>query len=196
MFVREIRGRSFALCLAVVACGGSKPEAAAPEVSPESEPASEDEPKKESPAAESAGATEEKTEKSDTAKGGELTEEDRKAILQLVLDDEELGHYLRVTEPGRFPLRVSGENLPSGLTKASKPIEVVSDPAPKTPVLVILAVEGGGEHATVRYRFDVEGIQGTTTLDRGARGWEILRSRIVEHFRPDAEKTEKKEKKK
>jgi hypothetical protein len=38
----------------------------------------------------------------------------------------------------------------------------------------------------VSYRYDVEGIKGTTTLDKGPRGWEILRSRIVEHYRADS----------
>lgn len=128
-----------------------------------------------------------KAEKTDESSEG-ATSDDRKAVLQLVIDDEELGKYLRVTEPGRFPLKVSGPDIPSGLTKATKPIEIVDSPAPKSAVLVITEVEIGAKKASVSYHYDVEGIKGTTTLEKGPRGWEILRSRIVEHFRPDSAK--------
>ena len=53
-------------------------------------------------------------------------------------------------------------------------------------MLVITDVEIGAKHASVSYRYAIEGIKGTTTLDKGPRGWEILRSRIVEHFRADS----------
>ena len=81
---------------------------------------------------------------------------------------------------------MSGKDLPTGLTKTSKPVEYVDSPGPKAPVLVITEVDIGSSKATVKYRYDAEGIGGTTTLTKGERGWEVLRSRIVEHFRPDA----------
>ena len=173
------------ICLFILACGGgAKPPATqadgpAAEETVDSEPAA----KKESDGDSSDKA--EKSEKSDVS-GAEASTDDRKAVLQLVLEDEELGKYLHLTEPGRFPLKVSGSDIPSGLVKASKPIEVVGSPAPKAAVLVITEVDIGAKHASVSYRYDIEGIKGTTTLDKGARGWEIVRSRIVEHFRADS----------
>lgn len=167
----------------MLSCGGSaKPpaneeNAETSESSPSAEPAAEK--SEQAPAAKS---------EADESSASEASGDDRKAILQLVLDDEELGKYLRVTEPGRFPLKVSGSDIPSGLTKATKPIDIVDSPAPKAAVLVITSVEVGGKHASVSYRYDIEGIKGTTTLEKGPRGWEILRSRIVEHFRADSAK--------
>jgi hypothetical protein len=170
----------------VVACGGgSKAPATEEDAKASDEPAtSEPAEKKESDAPPS-----DKSESSNdsSSSGGEASPDDRKAVLQLVIDDEELGKYLRVTEPGRFPLKVSGSDIPSGLVKATKPIEIVGEPSsPKAPVLVINAVEVGAKKASVSYQYGAEGIKGTTTLEKGPRGWEILRSRIVEHFRPDA----------
>lgn len=162
------------------ACGGSAKPAATENVEPASETKETAEAAEEPKQADRTPA--EKTESS----ASEASGDDRKAILQLVLDDEELGKYLRVTEPGRFPLKVSGTDVPSGLTKATKPIEIVDSPAPKAAVLVITSVEITGKQASVAYRYDIEGIKGTTTLERGPRGWEILRSRIVEHYRADS----------
>ena len=177
--------RRLALSTAVVlaaSCGGtSKPPATSNDAT--NEPAASTEPAPEPKADESPRA-----DKGDTheASASEGTADDRKAVLQLVIDDEELGKYLRVTEPGRFPLKVSGSDIPSGLTKATKPIDIVDAPGPKAAVLVITSVDVGDKRASVSYHYDVEGIKGTTTLEKGPRGWEILRSRIVEHFRPDS----------
>jgi hypothetical protein len=189
---RSLRRLSVVLVtLALVACGGcSKPPTTANESVSVEEPAgAESAGDKKDSDGEAADKSEksEKSEKSDVS-AAEATTDDRKAVLQLVIEDEELGKFLRVTEPGRFPLKVSGSDIPSGLVKATKPIEIVDSPAPKAAVLVITSVEIGAKHATVTYRYDVEGIKGTTTLDKGPRGWEILRSRIVEHFRADSKK--------
>jgi hypothetical protein len=174
------------ICICVLACGGSAKPPATEADGPAAEETASAEPaaKKDESDEESSEKTS-KAEKSDMS-GSEASTDDRKAVLQLVIDDEELGKYLRVTEPGRFPLKVSGSDIPSGLVKATKPIEVVDSPGPKAPVLVITSVEIGAKHASVSYRYDIEGIKGTTTLDKGPRGWEILRSRIVEHFRADS----------
>jgi hypothetical protein len=174
------------LAVLLVACGGS----AKPPSTEADGPAAEETASAEPAAAkkESDDESSEKTDKSEKSdvSGAEASTDDRKAVLQLVLDDEELGKYLRVTEPGRFPLKVSGSDIPSGLVKATKPIEIVDSPGPKAAVLLITSVEIGAKHASVSYRYDIEGIKGTTTLDKGPRGWEILRSRIVEHFRADS----------
>lgn len=184
---RLLHGLATSACaaLSVAACGGSaKPAATASAETASSEPASDDSASEKGEKKDRESSPSEKAEPSEG--GGEASSDDRKAVLQLVVDDEELGKYLRVTEPGRFPLKVSGSDIPSGIVKATKPIEIVSSPAPKAAVLVITEVEIGPKRASVSYRYDVEGIKGTTTLEKGPRGWEILRSRIVEHFRPDS----------
>ena len=181
-------GRStFFPVLLLVACGGgADAHTAADEATTSVTPPPVDSTESAGGAAAPEAAPRESAPAAEASKDASLGEDDRKAVLQVVLDDEELGKYLRVGEPGRFPLKISGDGLPSGLTKMTKPVEVVSSPSPKAAVLVILEVTGGGGKAAVKYRYDVEGIQGTTTLEKGARGWEILRSRIVEHFRPES----------
>src|SRR3954452_20044608 len=49
------------------------------------------------------------------AAGAPASDEDVTAILQLVVNDPELDNYLHLGEPGRFPLQLAGERLPSGL---------------------------------------------------------------------------------
>jgi hypothetical protein len=112
------------------------------------------------------------------------SDEDVNAILQLVVDDPELDKHLQLGEPGRFPLQVSGDNLPSGLklVKATEPVKLVGAPkSKKDPVLVLTEIDVKGDKATVRYRYDVEGIRGTVTLARTSHGWELKNSRLVEH---------------
>ena len=110
--------------------------------------------------------------------------EDLKAILQLVVDDPELDRYLKLGEPGRFPLQVSGDRVPKGIEviKATKPVKFVDGPgSKKDAVLAITEIDVQGDKATVRYRYDIEGIRGTVTLQKSAHGWELKNSRVVEH---------------
>lgn len=106
------------------------------------------------------------------------------SILQRVIEDGELDQYLKLTLPGRFPLKISGDNLPNGisLTKGNQPVAIVAAPSSKKDaVLVLTAVEINGSDATVTYHYDVEGIRGTARLKKGDRGWELKNSRIVQH---------------
>lgn len=172
------------LGLFLVACGGSAKPAEEPTGEPSSQTRAEDE-----TASDTTGQKEDtRATKEEPGGSSSVGDDERRSILQLVLDDEELGGYLHITQPGRFPLKVSGKDLPTGLTKASKPVEYVDSPAPKTPVLVFTDLQIDKNHASATYRYEIEGIQGTTTLEKGPHGWEILRSRIVEHFRADKEK--------
>lgn len=176
------KGRTLTwLGLFLVACGGSAKPAEEPTAEPTAETQAEGETATGTP------RQKEDTEgtKEEHASGSTVSDDERRAIFQLVLDDEELGGYLHITQPGRFPLKVSGKDLPTGLTKASKPVEYVDSPAPKTPVLIFTDLKIADNHASATYRYEIEGIQGTTTLEKGPHGWEILRSRIVEHFRAD-----------
>lgn len=111
------------------------------------------------------------------------TDADIAAVLQLVVDDPELDKYLHLGEKGRFPLQLAGEKLPSGLqlVKSTEPVKVVGAPKSKADaVLVVTDLDLQGDKATVRYRYDVEGIRGTVTLARSAHGWELKSSRVVE----------------
>ncbi len=110
--------------------------------------------------------------------------DDTHAVLQLTLDDTELDQYLKLGEPGRFPLKIAGSAVPQNieLVKATKPVVVTSPPASKKDaVLVVTEIDIKGNDATVSYRYDIEGIRGTAYLKKTPHGWELTRSRIVEH---------------
>jgi hypothetical protein len=162
------------------ACGGAAP----PPDSAES--ASADAPS--SAAASSDAATDEgqaagsAAEKS--ASSAPASDDDVSAILQLVVDDPELDAHLHLGEPGRFPLKVAGDKLPSGLklVKATEPVQVSEPPkSKKDAVLVFTEIDIQGSKATVRYRYDIEGIRATVTLAKTPHGWELKNSRLVEH---------------
>jgi hypothetical protein len=73
--------------------------------------------------------------------------------------------------------------LPPGieLEKATKPVILVDKPeAEKKPVLVFTEVDVQKDSASVRYRYDVEGIRGACTLERRDGRWVLKKSRIAE----------------
>jgi len=110
--------------------------------------------------------------------------DDVQAVLQLTVDDGELDQYLKLGEPGRFPLKIAGSAVPQNveLVKATKPVVVTTAPSDKKQaVLVITGIDIQGNDASVSYRYDVEGIRGTAYLKKTPHGWELTRSRIVEH---------------
>jgi hypothetical protein len=116
--------------------------------------------------------------------GAPVSDEDVTAILQLVVNDPELDNYLHLGEPGRFPLQLAGERLPSGLKliKSTEPVKIVDGPkSKKDAVLVVTEIDVQGDRATVRYRYDIESIRGNVTLAKAAHGWELKNSRLVEH---------------
>lgn len=166
------------MCAFLVGCGGgatpepataNEPPAASEATTEESESAAAKEPAEKEAAA---------PEVASTADGDVLN-----VILQRVIEDEELDKVLHLTEPGRFPLKVSGKDLPSNLslTKGTKPVSVVAQPSgKKDAVLVFTSIEVTGKDAVVAYRYDVEGIRGTARLKKGDHGWELTSSRIVE----------------
>lgn len=165
------------LVLLVVGCGGAAPppEAPAAEAPANEGPADE---AAEAPKAEGEGSAEK------AASGAPASDDDVNAILQLVVDDPELDSHLHLGTAGRFPLQVSGEKLPSNLklVKSTEPVKVVEPPkSKKDAVLVFTEIDIQGDKATVRYRYDVEGIRGTVTLSKSAHGWELKNSRLVEH---------------
>jgi hypothetical protein len=108
---------------------------------------------------------------------------DVQEVLQLVIDDEALTPYLHLEQPDRFPLRVATRNLPKGieLVKATKPVVLVDDPeADKKPTLAFMEVDVKKDTASVRYRYDVEGVRGACTLERRDGRWNLKKSRVAE----------------
>lgn len=133
---------------------------------------------------ESAGDGEDTSSQGDATSPGEpASVDDIREVLQLVIDDEALTPYLHLEQPERFPLRVSTRNLPPGieLEKATKPVILVDKPeAEKKPVLVFTEVDVQKNSASVRYRYDVEGIRGACTLERRDGRWILKKSRVAE----------------
>jgi hypothetical protein len=167
--------------LSAVGCGGP----AAPAASAEAPAESGDAKPPEGDAAADAPAKADNAAASDKpTSGAPASDEDVMKILQLVVDDPELDKVLHMEEPGRFPLQVAGDKLPSSIkvVKATKPVSVVGAPkSKKDAVLVFTEIDVQGDKATVRYRYDVEGIRGNVTLARSSHGWELKNSRLVEH---------------
>ena len=94
------------------------------------------------------------------------------------------GLHLHLDKPDRFPFRVAGSDLPQGieLTKATKPVVIVADPASeKKPVLVFTEIKVEGDEASVRYRYDVEKVRGASSLKKRDGHWVLTRSRVTEH---------------
>lgn len=175
--------------MAAVGCGGSAAEPKSPDADLEDQSAGVEDVEptpKADPGDEKSNIREAAGIKSDSGAAPAAQGDDTQAILQLAIDDAELDPYLKLGEPGRFPLKVGGSSVPSGvqLMKSAKPVEVVQGAVKKEdPVLVITSLEVTGSNATVSYRYDVEGIRGTAFLKKGAHGWELSRSRIVEHYK-------------
>ena len=111
--------------------------------------------------------------------------DDLRGVLQAVIDDDALTPYLKLELPNRFPLRISGPDLPKDLqlTKATKAVVIVDDPGrdPKKPVLVFTEIEIKGAEANVRYKYNIEGVRGSATLNKPYGRWQIKQSRVAEH---------------
>jgi hypothetical protein len=174
-------------CAFLIACGGGS-AGSAPAESPADVEGSEaaDSPPADSSAATPDAAGAEAAPKADgPAATGEATKEDVQAVLQLVIDDEELNPFLHLDRPDRFPLKVAG-NFPPGLelVKATKPVEIVDAAEAKgdkpKPVLVFTEIEVQPARATVRYRYDIEGVKGACTLEKREGRWVLAKSRITE----------------
>ena len=167
--------------LLALACGGPAAPAASPDAPAEAgadKPAASSDGEAAERPADNAPASDK------SASSAPASDADVAAILQLVVDDPELDNYLHLGTAGRFPLQIAGEKLPSGLklVKATEPVKIVDGPkSKKDAVLVLTEIDVQGDKATVRYRYDVEGIRATVTLARVAHGWELKNSRLVEH---------------
>jgi hypothetical protein len=174
------------LCVFLIACGGGA--GAAPAESPADVEGGDGQPAESSSsaAASDAGAADAAPKAEPAAAAGEATKEDVQAVLQLVIDDEELNPFLHLDQPDRFPLKVAG-SFPAGLelVKATKPVEIVDAAAAKggkkpVPVLVFTEIDVQPTRASVRYRYDIEGVKGACTLEKREGRWVLAKSRITE----------------
>lgn len=169
----------FGLGACLLACGASAPPAESPAdvESSAADAAAEPEP------AEKAEAEPESTPAAARAsEGAPATKEDIQAVLQLVVEDEELTPFLHLEQPDRFPLKIAGD-FPPGLelVKATKPVEIVdAAEAKKKPVIVFTEIDVGPSRAQVRYRYDVESVKGASTLEKRDGHWVLVKSRITE----------------
>ena len=109
------------------------------------------------------------------------SKEELQAVLQLVIDDEELTPYLHLERTDRFPIRIAGD-LPAdlALTKATQPVQIVDLAEAKgKPVIVFTEIEVRSDSASVRYRYDIEGVRGSATLSKRDGRWILARSRVT-----------------
>ncbi len=182
------------LGLVVMACGGSatpEPKSAAPaDTASAAEAAPKDDASNSSSDADDGAKSSSDSPKSDDtgSQGSGVSGDELKTVLQLVIEDAELDKYLKLTEPGRFPLKMSGKDVPSGiaLMKSGQPVKIFEgEPTKKDAVLVITNIQIAPPDATVGYRYDAERIVGTAHLKKESYGWELKSSRIVEHYRSD-----------
>lgn len=112
-----------------------------------------------------------------------LSDKDIEAALQLLLGDAQLLDQLHLKQPGRSPLKVSGEKLPAKLAVIAGSHEVKVVPAPsskKEAVLVFTKIEREGQQLKLHYRFDVEGLEGRATLSLKNGRWELSANRVIE----------------
>jgi hypothetical protein len=122
---------------------------------------------------------------SDTAaptSSGEISAADLSAALQLVLEDEAIQPYLKLEEPGRFPLKVGGD-LPPGLTltKNTKPVVFVTAGSSDKAAIVFTSIESSSDKVSVRFHFEDAGTRGAATVEKHEGRWEIKNSRVTEH---------------
>jgi hypothetical protein len=177
---------AFLLLLSAPACGGEARQAKdassvhqEPSTSVEDDLASLDESApKAKPSADEAGGNDEPAEVAQ--RSGPATDEDVQRILQLVLNDEALAPLLDLGAPGRFPLKVARRDVPGSveLTQGEKPVTFVDGPESKEdPVLFFTDINIEGDQAYVKFRYDVEKLNGSATLERKDYGWELVQSR-------------------
>lgn len=184
--MRPMKAVVVALCLGlVVGCAGGTPEAEAPD---DSDELYEDDAVEQNFAGSDAPKSESSSDDADTSAASEpsgpASPADVQEILQLVINDEALDPYLHLEEPGRFPLQISGGDVPSGveLMKNTQPVKVVPEPSKKEdPVLVFTSIDATNKEARVKYRYDIEGVRGSATVKKIEGRWQLSNSRVTEY---------------
>lgn len=170
--------------LALLGCAGN----AAPAESPADDDAAyqESTPPEEAESVDQGQGTEGASTDAQSAAAEPASAEDLKQALQVVIQDESLLSELKLGEPGRFPLKIAGQSLSGGLElKAhSEAVEVVSAPedAKTVPVLIFTNIDLTNKQGTFKYRYDIEGVRGTSYVEKNDQGlWELKSSRFSEY---------------
>ncbi len=149
------------------------------ESSTESTPSSQQDPSTEQPA-----KTEESAPTEDPA-ASPATPEDFRQALQVVIQDDALLSQLNLEEPGRFPLKIAGEEIQSDieLTAHTESVEVVSPPEnpEEEAVLVFSKIDLNGEKGTFKYKYEIEGVRGTTRVIKTDGRWVLKSSRVSQY---------------
>jgi hypothetical protein len=178
-----MKASAFVVCLGLFACGGGAQEANAPDGADE---LYEDDAAEQNMAGTDGADSQEglPATSDEDQPGGPATPEDLQQILQLVINDEALEPYLKLEEPGRFPLQISGDAVPGGaeLMKNTQPVKIVPAPSSKdAPVLVFTSIDATANEARVKYRYDVEGVRGSATVKKLEGRWQLTNSRVTEY---------------
>ncbi len=172
------RGAWVWVLVSTTACGGATPAAEEPD--PIQEEVAAD------PAPESEPATDETTDataESEAATTTTLTDDDLRDVIEQVLQDPGLDQYLHLNVRGRLPLAISGPGLPAKLEviKGGYHVKVVEGPKnEKDPVLVFTKIERDGTAVRLRYRYDVEGIDGSAVVFHKDGAWTLGSNRVIE----------------
>ena len=113
-------------------------------------------------------------------------DDNREQIWQLIIDLPDMDGFYHVDErPDRKPLRILRNDLtPSQLrlVKFGVPVELVSpsEIAKGVPFLEFTSIEISEDRAHVEFRYVVEGIKGTVTLEKIGLNWKVAAKSIVE----------------
>src|SRR5690606_19058062 len=116
-------GLMFSAC-GLIGCGGAAPE---PQSAPlESDPA----PVSDAPMADDDVEPADDVDEPAPTSNEPASAADVQEAFQVVLNDDALQRALNLSEPGHFPVKISGANLPSDLKLevGSKPVEVIPEP--------------------------------------------------------------------
>ncbi len=171
-------GATLLLCLC--ACAGMNHEPQSPAETPSEAPAAAPRP---APEPEAAMDAPELQEAEEEPSDEPASREDLEQALQVVIQDDALLNELKLGEPGRFPLKISGNSVASGmqLQAHTEAVEVVGDVAnPKEePVLVFTDIDLNAKQGRFKYRYDIEGVRGTSYVFKNEAGvWELKSSRV------------------
>lgn len=168
------------------ACAGMNHEPESPEEWPQEQPSAAAAPstaEASAPAADSDVEAEAEPAAASEKNSEPATQQDLEQALQVVIGDDALLSELKLEEPGRFPLKIAGDAVPAGLKLSARTeaVEVVSPGAQEgeQPVLVFTDIDLNAKQGTFKYRYEAEGVRGTTHVFKNSAGvWELKSSRV------------------
>lgn len=178
------------LALVFLGCGGGAAAGGEPETGGHRDEPAKVAPSSDEPAADAPGDGEGKG-GAQAAPAGDGADEattalegkDLEAVLQILLSDPGLLDKLHLKQPGRSPLKLSGDKLPPklGVIAGSHEVKVVPEPkTKKEAVLVFTKIERTATQAKLFYRYDIEGVEGRATFALKDGRWDLSANRLIE----------------